>query len=818
MSVDSRYHGPLRASLEEMLNSNKSERDFLNKLTAFLKLEIPLWQSDDFPTNDLAETIEQRKQMVTKIMFKVINSADDETEVVSAAKTLIENYGAYFDCKVIAAEAKKITLNKVYSIINRNKDICAYKQAMISSILENNEAQVWLMLFQNRGLKQDRHIIEIANKLQNSAGLMVTDRNNPLLERAPTPVDSTIREQLLEAIYTNDTALIQTLINQGYIPDLDCFLFATCVGHADSIAIINSSIVNNQLKSALLQDDPHALAKIIDSGVVINGVVLLYYLSLHKYELIEPLYQAAIKNNSSDQLINSLLIKAPELFHILPSFRLDLQSNFGYFLVSYCIRSGDLLNLNLLKDMNQSLESYKININDLRLYFRSASSNGVPNINDLLSLFGILKQLGWSLNSQLKEQILIRLSNLPEQEAASIKIAINQEKFQNFQTVDTIRPGHTLGLSNDILDLEKGDVAGKHAFTFEANTDFNSQNYLLENMAAYESKLTNEKRDKESLFFAEIKDSFQSSQNMYLGDGKLSWNASNQLMDRYLDNKLTTFPSGWTGHSVSIVLYKGYLIYTNRGEGGDLTNNTKIYKLKNNALLNEATITKLLSNRLYTREKLEFMKTLETLVDVSNPLATLPSKAQKHGNCSYANKLSSIEAMLCLLQVNDINPNFTDEQIQAVVQSNIAQRDNGLYKKFTRFARNHEINLIINQLPDVVGNHYLMEHYFGIVKEIIAQHHGESLSDVKNRNELKHVKQLVEALPVPYRERLLSEWPIIETLITKADANKRSKPMLMSTNSVTSVAVAPTLNSQSIDPVEIKPTTESDNNRRPCKS
>ena len=77
--------------------------------------------------------------------------------------------------------------------------------------------------------------------------------------------------------------------------------------------------------------------------------------------------------------------------------------------------------------------------------------------------------------------------------------------------------------------------------------------------------------------FQEIKEAFEVSHKAYLNNQNID---TNQLFERYKNNKMVIIPSGWSGHSITLALYQNKLIISNRGELKHSDGGVTVFQLK----------------------------------------------------------------------------------------------------------------------------------------------------------------------------------------------------------------------------------------------
>ncbi|MGD9592415.1 MAG: hypothetical protein AB7V32_07840, partial [Candidatus Berkiella sp.] len=227
--------------------------------------------------------------------------------------------------------------------------------------------------------------------------------------------------------------------------------------------------------------------------------------------------------------------------------------------------------------------------------------------------------------------------------------------------------------------------------------------------------------------------------NLYQDD------ANHRFFDRYQKDELTILISGWYKHGVGIALYGNYLIYTNRGEGGDQRFGAKIFKIKDRALVTPA---------LFQYLALEFLPdcnalhgTLSKIIDFKNPIAKFRCKGQRHPTCSFANLKSMIEPLIVLVRAG---PNASESEL--LLQHHIEYKRK-TYKNFAEFIRNTEIDEIIKNMF-YAKNIILIEFYAQLAKKIITEHHGKNRGYIKDKLEIQRACDFYARIPEHVRSLL----------------------------------------------------------------
>ncbi|MBN9288371.1 MAG: hypothetical protein BGO43_09065 [Gammaproteobacteria bacterium 39-13] len=227
------------------------------------------------------------------------------------------------------------------------------------------------------------------------------------------------------------------------------------------------------------------------------------------------------------------------------------------------------------------------------------------------------------------------------------------------------------------------------------------------------------------------------------------------FLHRYQNNELVYITSGCPGHAVGIALYGDYLVYCNRGHGALEDNHgTKIYKLKNGKDSITADFLLRLDEMIYKPEGTikDLHQALEEVVDLHNPIVSLPSKDQEHGNCGFANPKATIEAMLVLVE-NDGND---EEHLKRIVKSRDRSNKNP-YKKITEFMRDQAVDELIIACRNT-ETPQAQQVCQSLVKEFIFRCNGtRARTSAKAKNDADRTVKVWESIPDKMRENLKND-------------------------------------------------------------
>ena len=245
------------------------------------------------------------------------------------------------------------------------------------------------------------------------------------------------------------------------------------------------------------------------------------------------------------------------------------------------------------------------------------------------------------------------------------------------------------------------------------------------------------------------------------------------LLQPYRDSRtLTYIPFSWEGHSACIGIYKDYLILCNRGEGAKserFGGGTMIYHLTKEQ---QSGITPDWIMHLNPKEKPNNKQKAEQVLvelglDLENPIAVLPTKDQKQGNCSFANRKSAIEGFLYVLErKNEIKKvqsrkargklsedelNNIDAKAQAYAQK--------YYKSFTYSMRKIEIDQRLKEMAALskeqkedlnlylsIFKDYLVKEYRKLNRYAISKDKSISRYENKNKVIVLRIKRILQGI------------------------------------------------------------------------
>ncbi|MGE3319214.1 MAG: hypothetical protein AB7I18_07945 [Candidatus Berkiella sp.] len=329
---------------------------------------------------------------------------------------------------------------------------------------------------------------------------------------------------------------------------------------------------------------------------------------------------------------------------------------------------------------------------------------------------------------KLKETSNQILSNLRDPGRALLFNMLNDGIDGVIQSRKIKKYSHILGLS------DQEEYAAYNKGKLEGNNAYKSLIYLTDLMSEYYYSLDDNADDKD--YFAFMHECFTFCQSL-INDYNFNYqsDAAEKFYQRYEEGDMTFISTGFEKHAVGVTVFGYSLVYCNRGDGTlDEHAGTKIYKLKNP--IDVEFFNKCIECK--NREKstaIDLHNILQEVVDLDNPIVSLPSKAQEHGNCSFANPKSSIEAMLLLYE----NGENGDESLKILAE----QKSRECYKSFTRFIRDNMAFELVEKANNASTDADI-NLYIGLIKKVLQQHTGQGARTVdKMFSEIARVQILL---------------------------------------------------------------------------
>ncbi len=322
------------------------------------------------------------------------------------------------------------------------------------------------------------------------------------------------------------------------------------------------------------------------------------------------------------------------------------------------------------------------------------------------------------------------------------------------------RAGHVLGLDADIKLKLTGQV-----YTFKTGAEYSevSLKILVNYLDAYRQRYP-------SPIFDAIYLAMKSSHSLFIKNScYYRTDAAKIFLQQYNENKIAYVSAGWDGdpygHGVGVALYGNYLVYCNRGPGGDRRSGCKIFEITDTSLINEAFFQRLGSS---LDNMNEFHKIIGKVINFKDPIVKFKSKQQNHPNCTFANPKSTIEALILLVQAGPVVSRQALTKLAATEQKSVRRK----YKNFTTFIRDREIDELIKNMfyathPD------LLVFYAELTKTIIREHHGKNRGYIKDKQEVIRAVDLYARTPNSIKDLIKKDIEFTE-LMKKIKAEQKT--------------------------------------------
>ncbi len=296
------------------------------------------------------------------------------------------------------------------------------------------------------------------------------------------------------------------------------------------------------------------------------------------------------------------------------------------------------------------------------------------------------------------------------------------------------RTEHILGLTDTLDFVVQGK---KYALKTAGEFIAVSLKHITEYLRMFGEKYPSEINDQITAAYEHSLSLIVPCHNRYQSD------AAKSFLERYKSNQLTLVSTGWEKHGVSLTFFGDYLVYTNRGSEGNPFYGSRIFRIKNKAMITTKLLDKFIPDNIPNGKA--FHRILSTIVDLNKPVALFRCKSQRHPTCTFANTKSNIEPLIVLAQAG---PFATQKELMDIYQVEYKRRK---YKMFSSFIRDREIDEIIKSMF-YANNIHLVYFYAALAKKIIREHHGKQLNGedrgfIKDREEIKRACDFYARIP-----------------------------------------------------------------------
>lgn len=345
-----------------------------------------------------------------------------------------------------------------------------------------------------------------------------------------------------------------------------------------------------------------------------------------------------------------------------------------------------------------------------------------------------------------------------------------------------IEAGHILGLKGTINNT---DLEGN--FAFESYQLFKDN--LIQAMKS-DSKNTSEWIQK---YFSAAHSPLRETLELTIGWLKADGSISHQdFMNKHTEGKPIILPVGSAEHLFTVVIWNDVLILSNRG-AAKLEEGISVFKIPDLKSINlEKFLHDVIPEQGHVSLK-SLKQSMNEFVDLTQPMMVFPSKEQKHGNCSFVNLKSSMQPLLCFLELLELGRNPTpvkqfnssflesylqDEALMPTLKS-IVDKSRAEYKAFTNDMRNQKVNELCEEFKALPDEAEEREIYLVLFYTIILLHHGQDNQSEaqtgksflrKDRlQEKDRAEKLCKVMPKSDREMMLTE--ILFDAISEGDLN-----------------------------------------------
>ncbi len=319
------------------------------------------------------------------------------------------------------------------------------------------------------------------------------------------------------------------------------------------------------------------------------------------------------------------------------------------------------------------------------------------------------------------------------------------EKLKNLFEDEAKRAGHILGLEGELgfkhevdntynfkLKAENAqDLLKTQKAKTEGNSAAVSMSYLLDGFKEYVPPAASEA-------WKEVRQAFVTARSNFFNnvdERSAKALAKIQKIPKNPPELVHLGNSGWGNenspagsHAIGITFYGEYMIVCNRGQFGDNKDCTKVYKIDPSRITHE----QLKNLESHSADPNVTLNTIKAITGDKPPLATFPSKPQKFGNCSYANRMASVEAMLGLVKLQK-EGKLNDRAIQEYARD---PENRKAYKHFTKHCREMEVNRIITEMERVKDNPEMLAVYVNLALEI-AKNRSQRMKTEQDPNKIQ---------------------------------------------------------------------------------
>jgi ankyrin repeat protein len=226
------------------------------------------------------------------------------------------------------------------------------------------------------------------------------------------------------------------------------------------------------------------------------------------------------------------------------------------------------------------------------------------------------------------------------------------------------------------------------------------------------------------------------------------------LLRNHKDGKITILPVEWTGHGITLVAWNDVLIVSNRG-GNKLEEAISVFMIPKDGIDEKFLNSIMPKNSTPSPEQV--LNSITKLVgeeSIRNPIAKFQSQDQKHGTCGFVNVKSSLQPIMCFIEllkdkqmdIKDFDSTFLQSCIADNTLDDAKREARNIYKAFTKEIRDEEITELCNEFKQLPPDSEEQEAYFFIFLGILKEHHGQGENKIKAQEERDRAEIILNTL------------------------------------------------------------------------
>lgn len=188
--------------------------------------------------------------------------------------------------------------------------------------------------------------------------------------------------------------------------------------------------------------------------------------------------------------------------------------------------------------------------------------------------------------------------------------------------------------------------------------------------------------------------------------------AVQNALKTYQEKKPVVIQTGWDKHAFCVVIDGDYVTIANRGDRATKKPHSRVFKLRDPALITEANLAKIVQPLHQTQTVDEIKRFFDTgiIQDLNlEPVYEIYRTDQKVGNCTYVNTKAAFEALLLMAHFRRIQSSTTNDH-ETFAKAISTSRN--IYKRFSIFDR-IEVLKEMNELFKTVNPRDMQFHLLG---------------------------------------------------------------------------------------------------------